>query len=235
MVKIKKVKIKCKRSSFQGNYFNLYENKKMVLGFTENKFKTTDLEVIFPGYHIVELKQIHSNIIWFSGDIKPGTRGDGIILKNKKKIAVIKTADCVPLFFWDKHHSVGGILHIGWRGLIKQIEKKLIEELGEMGINLKNVYFYFGPCIEKKCYCVDQKLYKRFESTIYHDSFFRENENQFLLDLKLGISTSLIKNGIFRKNIHDSRLCTFCEKNRFPSYRRDNKTDSRIYNFFLFK
>jgi len=235
MVKIIKMKIKCRRTSIKGNFLNLFENSKISLGYTENNFNPKDLESFFQNDQIIELKQTHSNDIWISGDIKPGSRGDGIILKKKKKMAVIKTADCIPLFFWDDHYSVGGILHIGWRGLLKQIEKKLFEQLKKMNINSKNVNFYFGPCIEKKCYRVDQKLFNRFNKFSYRNSFFEKNEGHFFMDLKMGISTSLIQNGVSEKNIHDSQLCNFCNTNRFPSYRREGKTDSRIFNFLYFK
>lgn len=227
--------LKFERSSFDKNILNLYEHKKMTLGYSEKKFNIKNLSRCFQDRQIVQLKQTHSNDIWLADKIKSGIRGDGIIITDKNRIAVIKTADCVPLFFWDCSYSVGGILHIGWRGLLKQIEKKLVEKLIQTEINLKNFYFYFGPCIEKQCYRVDWKLYNKFITIPYRDTFFFNKDTHFLMDLKMGISTSLKKKGIPEENIYDSQLCSFCNDTRFPSFRRDGKSDDRIFNFLFFK
>ena len=43
------------------------------------------------------------------------------------------------------------------------------------------------------------------------------------------------ESGIPDQRIQESTLCTFCEKDRFPSYRRCPTPGKRIYNFLLLK
>ena len=228
-LRLKKLPI-CKSS------INIYENSKIILGYTEKTLSLADLKDFFVGFEITTLKQIHSNIILFAGDIKDGTEGDGIILDQRKKIAVIKTADCVPMIFWNKKYSCAGIIHAGWRGLLKGIEKRLLSILEKESFVTEELMFFFGPSIEKKCYEVGQELYDLFSDKSYREEVFSPKKNcSYLMDIKKGLTLSLIESGVPEKNIFDSNICTFCESQNLPSNRRSSNTRERIYNFIALK
>lgn len=230
--------VKPERTVFDGHYVNIFENRRIILGFTEMHFPLEDLSRLFNGYRTAELKQIHSNVIHFSSRVGPGTEGDGIILDQRDRIAVIKTADCTPLFFWDNKGTVGGVIHIGWQGLLKGIEKELLKLLREKSTDMKGLYFYMGPAVEKKCYEVGPDLYEKFSANQYRENIFcRHNrkKDKYLMDIKKGIRLSLIGAGISDRRVAGSALCTLCEAGRFPSHRRDPKSGQRIYNFLMLK
>jgi YfiH family protein len=241
-----KTRMKWQREKFNGNFINVYETPQIILGFTENNFSFADLSLRFAPCKLIELKQIHSDIIHISSQITPGSEGDGIILDRKNTMAVIETADCTPLFFW--YHdstgcSTGGVIHIGWRGMLKGIEKKLPELLAATfeNIDIRRLNVFLGPSIEKKCYEVGPDLYEMFSPKTYRDKIFsplspsRDRQYKYLLDIKKGIRLSLKESGIPGQRIRESPLCTFCEKDRFPSYRRCPTPGTRIYNFLLLK
>jgi YfiH family protein len=241
-----KVRKKLQRKKFNGNFINVYETPRIILGFTEIHFSFTDLSRLFAPYKLIELKQVHSDIIHLSSQIEPGSEGDGIILDQKETMAVIETADCTPLFFWyhdSTNYAIGGVVHIGWRGLLKGIEKKLLELLAAkfVNIDIRQLNVFLGPAIEKNCYEVGPDLYEMFSPKTYRDDIFspldikRDREYKYLLDVKKGIRLSLRESGIPDQRIWESTLCTFCEKDRFPSYRRCPIPGKRIYNFLLLK
>lgn len=238
--------MKLQRKKFNGNFINIYETPQIILGFTEIHFSFTDLSRLFSPDKLIELKQVHSDIIRISSRIEPGSEGDGIILDQKDTMAVIKTADCTPLFFWyhdSTDYSMGGVVHIGWRGLLKGIEKKLLELLAEnfVNIDIRRLNVFLGPSIEKNCYEVGPEVYEMFSPKTYRNDIFspldtqRDRKNKYLLDVKKGIRLSLEESGIPEQRIRESALCTFCEKDRFPSYRRCPVPGQRIYNFLLLK
>ena len=172
------------------------------------------------------------------------TRGDGIFLDEMNTMAVIKTADCTPLFFWDDDYSTGGVIHIGWQGLLKGIETNLMTLLEKRHIYPGKLHFTMGPAIESKCYEVDPDLYEKFAPRWYRDMIFSphgEKPGKYLLDIKKGISLSLQKSGVPMDRITDVEICTFCEAEQFPSYRQDKRNGftgencGRIYNFLLLK
>ena len=241
-----KARMKWQRRKFNGNFIDIYETPMVILGFTEGDFSITDLSRLFSSYKLIELEQVHSDIIHISSQLEPGSEGDGIILDQKDTMAVIETADCTPLFFW--YHdstdcSIGGVIHIGWRGLLKGIEKKLLELLAANfeNIDIRRLNVFLGPSIEKKCYPVGPDLYEKFSAKTYRNDIFspldtkRDRKNKYLLDIKKGIRLSLEESGIPGERIRTSTLCTFCEKDRFPSYRRCPLPGKRIYNFLLLK
>lgn len=245
--------IEFERIEKTGNVANVYEDAGIVLGISEHGFDFNNLAAWFPVEQIVELKQVHSNIIRFAGEIEVGSEGDGIILEQRNRMAVIKTADCVPLFFWCKEHSIknplpgrgaskgrgglaAGIVHVGWQGLQKGIEKKLLELLAKKQVPFEDLHFFMGPAIEKNCYEVGRDLYEKFSGKEYRDEIFiKKNREKYLMDVKRGIFLSLKGAGIRDDQIEQTDLCTYCEKERFPSYRRDKKTGRRIYNFLYLK
>ncbi len=230
------MKQKLEHVPFNSSAFNICEDGSIIMGFTENGFAIEDLKTIFPGNKLVQLKQIHSNRIVFANQAVEGTTGDGLFLSEPGTIAVIKTADCVPLFFWNSSQSLAGILHVGWKGLMSGIELELLKIVNDQSIRLKDLNFVTGPAIESTCYEVGLDLYETFSSKNYRDEIFIPKKNgKFWLDIKKGISLSLIKKGITINQISDFPLCTYCLYPRFPSYRKNGKTGQRIFNFILLK
>lgn len=238
-----------KRKSVNGCFINYYENDRIVFGFTERGFTLQTLAGVF-GCPLKELKQVHSDIVRFSSRIptvhppfeEPVMEGDGIILDETGTMAVIKTADCTPLFFRDENHTVGGVVHIGWQGLYKGIEKKIPALLEKRSIPPDNLYFYLGPAIEKFCYEVGTDLYEKFSLKGYRDNIFSKKTGRetgkYWMDVREGISRSLEEMGVPAQRITKSGLCTYCETERFPSYRRDKGPDDgnrRIYSFLALK
>lgn len=227
--------IELERIEFRGNFLNVFRNKRMALGFTEIGFTGRDLAEYFPGTTGIELKQVHSNRILCSGRIRPETEGDGIILEERKKMAIIKTADCVPLFFWHRDFTEGGILHVGWKGLEQKIELALIKDLKNRRRNPKDFRFFLGPAIESECYPVGREVFLKFYRHFYRDQvFFHRADGQYSLDIKAALRLSLVHSGTTSDHIMDSKICTFCQQNRFPSYRRERGIKDRIFNFLVF-
>jgi polyphenol oxidase len=222
--------IELRRRFFAGHGIHIFDNGRMILGFTETGFSAVSLRRYFPSRPLLFLKQVHSDRIVTGNDWWTGLEGDGLFLDRPQGVAVIQTADCLPLFFYKDDFSRGGVVHIGWRGLWQGIEKKLIQLLaGERN----NYFFYLGPAIEKSCYEVGEELPGLFADKAYAAHIFTKlATGKYAMDIKAGVTLSLLASGIAADRIGDSHLCTFCSQNRFPSYRRDGKTGKRIYNFF---
>lgn len=231
------------RKAIGGHVVNVYESPAMIMGFTETDFPLDLLKDTFKPHRLVELKQIHSNTVWLSSQVQAGveggvTKGDAIILDQKNTMAVIKTADCTPLFLWsEEKEPVGAVVHAGWRGLQHDIERKAIDKLIETFPHTSpdKLHAFLGPAIEAQCYEVGKELYDSFSKKSYRDAIFlpHPKEDKLLMDVRKGVHLSLIESGIPQGHIVESPLCTFCEKNRFPSYRREPHIDGRIFNFMI--
>ncbi|MCX6557503.1 MAG: polyphenol oxidase family protein, partial [Candidatus Aminicenantes bacterium] len=228
---------------FEGLSLQAHEDARIIFGFTHSHFTAAALQRFFKSLPLVFLKQVHSGrIIQVSGRQSPkGTvvydqppsEADGILLTTPGMVAVIQTADCVPLFFYADDFSIGGVIHVGWRGLCQGIEKNLLAMLpGSTG----RYSFFLGPAIEKNCYTVGEDLRLLFVAKTYvNDIFYPKDNGKYSMDLKEGLRLSLVDSGISAKKIQDCAICTYCAGDRFPSFRRDGKTGKRIFNFLALK
>ena len=225
--------IELQERSVAGHGLAIHESSCLVLGYTDAGFPASDLKLLFPSLPLLFLRQVHSARIVSDAEWHAGVEADGLILERPGAVAVVQTADCLPLFFFNDDRSRGGILHVGWRGLQQGIEEKLAERLGG---GLGDYHFYLGPAIEKKCYEVGMELPGLFARKSYGKEIFSAiGGGKHLMDLPRGVKLSLAALGVSAGRIQDSGLCTFCSAGRFPSYRRDGRTGRRIFNFLLLK
>ena len=225
--------MKLKRAEHKESAFHFFENKKLILGYSEIDAEVEHIEEYFIAEKTIQLDQVHGNTIYFSNEVKGYPEGDGLILNEKNVLAVIRTADCVPLFFWTGDNRTAGIIHVGWRGLQSKIGINLLNILNKMRINTKDLLFFTGPAIEGKCYTVQQDVVDKFKDFRFSKEIFTKTPEGYDMDVTKGIELCLIEQGIPAENISHSNICTFCNKN-FPSYRRGD-IEGRIFNFILIK
>ena len=219
--------------TFAGHELLVHESDRLALGFTGSGFPAADLKKVFPSLPLLFLKQVHSSRIARQSDWRAGLEADGLFLERPGAVAVIQTADCLPLFFFNDDRSRGGVIHVGWRGLQQGIEENLATLLGR---EIGQYVFFLGPAIEKKCYEVGPELPPLFAKKAYgKDIFTKARHGKYLLDIKAGLKLSLEALGVAPGRIGDCGLCTCCSGGRFPSYRRDGQTGKRIFNFLLLK
>lgn len=193
--------------------FYLYEDKNITMGYTEISAEIEDVSKYLEANRIVQLQQVHGNKIYFSNEVKGYPEGDGIILSERGVLAVIRTADCVPLFFRTKDHRFAGIIHVGWRGLYSQIGINLLKLLKNEGINPEDLFFFTGPAIEGRCYTVRHNLVEKFKEFNYSKDIFEKTANGYSMDIIKGITMCLTSQGVSPENINHSEICTYCDKN----------------------
>lgn len=211
-------------------FISLISHGPVQLGFTRHNQDLSFLVQQLPQRQTIELKQIHGNIIRPASSDSVGLDGDGLISRDRRFIPVIRTADCIPLFFWHKNLPFFGILHIGWRGFVSMIQRKLLEKIVLCDLETKDFSFYIGPAICSLHYPVGEEVIREFAPLVLvSDIAQRQSDGRFLLDLKKALKMDLSAQGIHENQIGDANLCTFASSD-LPSYRRQ-KNGERIYNF----
>ena len=161
--------------------------------------------------------QIHSDTIFVDGD----GEGDGIII-TKPSIALIRTADCVPVVLLDRSADIAGVFHSGWRGTEQKIVSKGVKMMRELGC--KEISAVIFPAIGLCCFEIGEELCERFKIAEIPMNYVN---GKLHADLKTAIKNELIKAGI--AEITDNSDCTFCGEGYF-SYRK-NKTEKRHATF----
>ncbi len=165
--------------------------------------------------------QIHSNMIFVDGE----GEGDGIII-TKPSIALIRTADCVPVVLFDRVADIAGVFHSGWRGTELKIVSKGVKKMKELGC--RNISAVIFPAIGFCCFEIGEELLERFKNV---EIPTERRGGKLYADLKTAIKNELRNGGV--TDISDQSECTFCGEGYF-SYRRD-RTEKRHATFVVVK
>lgn len=140
--------------------------------------------------------------------------GDAVITNLKNFEIGVRTADCVPVVVLGEDWV--GVIHAGWRGLMKKIIRKTVEELRkyERG-KLKALIF---PSAKACCYKVGKEFKEMFSRNLVN------RDNKLFFDPQEEAKCQLLEEGI--EDLFLWEKCTICSE-ELPSYRRD-KTKSRM-------
>jgi YfiH family protein len=137
---------------------------------------------------------------------------------------VIKTADCLPILFWDASTRTIGAAHCGWRGLMSGLAAKTLRTMFEMGANPAHTRAWLGPGIRARHYEVSSDLADKFRAA-FPEAGLGEGRN---LDLFRVAAHQLERAGLASSSITDSCECTYTRKDRYHSYRRDGELAGRL-------
>ena len=168
------------------------------------------------------INQIHSNKIFFvnNNNLNKDIYGDGLITENKNIALGILTADCAPIFIFDKKKSIVCCLHSGWKGALNNIVSKGIKKIKRKKIKSQNIIVIVGPCLGFNNFEVDKKFKLKFikKNRSYQKFFKSKNRNKDIFDLRNLINFQISKEGI--DNVFNIRKDTYKNSHIFFSHRR---------------
>jgi polyphenol oxidase len=168
-------------------------------------------------------RQIHSDIVTFIDAPLFAGESDAMITNKKMTGLAVSTADCTPVFIYDKINKVIAGVHAGWRGTEKRIVEKVLNTLSDKyKSRTENLYAFVGPSISAANYEVGEEVASLFASGY---SVLQPN-GKFLLDVKKANYDMLIQFGVPEENLELSPICSFENKN-MHSYRRDKQNSGR--------
>ncbi len=159
------------------------------------------------------------------------------LITNRERVALTTIhADCSSLLIYDPIMKVVAACHAGWKGTLKRIGAKTIVKMEEaFGTHPENCIIGIGPNISFDKFEVDNCV---------ADSFIREYGSQFvkyignskyLIDLTMCAISQLLSVGVCARNITIAGNCTFTEKERFFSYRRDKESAGAMASVIMLK
>ena len=183
---------------------------------------------------LVQADQVHGSSIaviqHVSADGPPIAGCDALLTSLPKTALVIRTADCVPLFFLDAARRAIGIAHAGWRGLAAGLPLKLLATLRHVYHSRpQDLRVAIGPAIRSCCYDVGPEFAQRF------GSFVRECSGRRTCDL-IGVAIEqLRRGGLHPLRIIDTQLCTACAGGPWFSIRREGQGTGRLLSFLMIR
>ncbi|MEE4244951.1 MAG: peptidoglycan editing factor PgeF [Kangiellaceae bacterium] len=167
----------------------------------------------------VWLQQIHSTKLVELPTSYKQLPFDGAFTSNVGVVCSVLTADCLPVLFVDEKESWVAAAHAGWRGLNDGI---LLNTVGRYPGQPSQLKAWLGPAISKRYYEVGGEVRQHFLKTNKQwAEFFIPIKDKFMLDLAGVARQQLESLGL---QVFGDNYCTYGDKHRFYSYRRDGKT-----------
>lgn len=145
---------------------------------------------------------------------------DAAYTANAGEICTIMAADCLPVLLCDRNGSVVAAAHAGWRGLAAGVVEAT---LAAMGIATESVLAWMGPAIGPAAYEVGDEVrtaFTRGQPQAEH-AFKAAGNGKWWCDLYQLASQRLRQAGV--RQIYGGGFCTYTERERFFSYRRDGR------------
>lgn len=185
----------------------------------------------FNNQKIIRFEQIHEASIVTVKDVDVETEklviknADGGVTNLREILLMVAVADCLPILFYDPVNQVVGLCHAGWKGTIKKISIKMVEQLAKnFGTSPKDLVVAFGPSIGPCHYEVQDNVASEFEKEFSKKSGVvqKRNEKTFI-DLRQANLIFLIQAKVLAVNIDSQSLCTFCHNDVFYSYRQEKE------------
>ncbi len=170
------------------------------------------------------LQQTHSNICLTDNCNK--IVGDAIITKKINTICCVLTADCLPIFAYNNKHTIVGVAHAGWQGIICGVIENFIKKFN---VAPSDLIIKFGPALSVNFFEVDNDFKQKFIS-INQDfsTCFTRFNNKYKFDIYKCAKIILNKLGVTK--ITNSIACTYNDKDKYFSYRRDGEFSGRMAN-----
>ena len=183
--------------------------------------------------------QVHGDVVKEVEDYKEiYTDMDGLITNQKGVTLGLRFADCTPIFFYDPVKKVVGNIHSGWRGTVKKIGKRGIEQMQKIyGSSPKDILCCIGPCIKECHFEVEEDAKTLFEEAFAKESNvwkeciqmagIKEGKQKYKINTTKLIIEMLEQAGVKPENIVDSGICTVCHADQIHSHRAEKEKAGR--------
>jgi len=177
------------------------------------------------------LNQVHGTTVLNVDAAASGQlhRADAAISRQTGKVCVVMTADCLPVLLCSLDGREIAAVHAGWRGLVAGV---LASAVRSFDTSAAQLMAYLCPAISGEYFEVGEEVKDAFAAVAdqrgyrIDDSFrwFRKQAggDKYLADLYQLARDELKSLGVAR--ISGGDFCTYADKARFYSYRRDGVT-----------
>lgn len=224
-----------KKSSFSYRTFPLFrQSPELIQGtflcphdFSDSNIEKVAKEIIkeWKLDGLVYCNQIHEDNVHIVKTIEKNNilcipRTDALITRQTNMALCIRHADCQATLLYDRHNRVIAVVHAGWKGLVRNIYRKVTRIMQEkFSTNPADILVCIspslGPAASKYTHHreVFPKYFYKFQIAPSYFDFWQIGAYQ------------LTQMRIPKNNIAISQICTFSSQDHF-SYRR-TKTQMR--------
>jgi polyphenol oxidase len=169
------------------------------------------------------LTQVHGIVVADLDAAPPSAMpatADASVSSRAGAACVVMVADCLPVLFCSSDGQRVGAAHAGWRGLAAGVLERTV---AAMGVPANELMAWLGPAISQEQFEVGDEVRETFvKADRAANSRFRMNaRGRWQADLVGLARLRLATLGV--SHVSGGNWCTFADRERFYSHRRDGK------------
>lgn len=181
---------------------------------------------------VVTAWQVHGNHVAAVGESDRGTvvpETDALITNQPGVTLMLRFADCLPIFLYDRAKEIVGLGHAGWRGTSAKVAPQMVSAMIEhYGTDPADLVAGLGPAIGPCCYVVGEEVTQAIKPTLHEcrGAIRHGSDGEFYVDLWEANRQQLIDRGV--KEVEIGSVCTSCHVGEFFSHRADGGRTGRF-------
>lgn len=167
------------------------------------------------------LTQVHGIGALHADSVSDGLEGDASWSATPGVVCGVLTADCLPVLLCERGGRAVAAAHGGWRGLAAGVLEATIDA---MGCDPRTLMAWIGPGIGPAAFEVGEAVRDAFRASDpgCGPCFAPGRPGHWLADLGLLAERRLERAGV--DSVQRASACTYSDRARFFSYRRDGQT-----------
>ena len=218
-----------------GWWFRRWVPERIAAGVTDRHIQPAQLlRRLGSSLAVVRAEQVHGAslaVVVSARNPEAMIAGCDALLTGLPGVALlIRSADCLPVFFADPSREVIGIAHAGWRGLAALLLPRVVAAFQRYyHAQASNLRVAIGPAIRSCCYEVGPEFAARFGPWV------RQQAGRQTCDLIGVVRQQLRQCGVPPRHVVDSERCTACEPDRWFSLRREGPQTGRLVSLIALR
>jgi YfiH family protein len=193
-----------------GNIDLRFSSKNEVRANRKKILKTLDIQAT----NLIEGQQIHGTRIlplneenskmWKGMNV---TGVDGFVTDQDSIALMLRVADCAALVYYDPTHTAIGVFHAGWRGIAQGIQLEGVRQMMKhYETDPRELMVWISPCAQKASYAFDTEPTQAKDPA--WKEFISKSKGKWHIDLPGYVFASLNGEGVLKKNMSTSGVCT---------------------------
>jgi len=177
------------------------------------------------------LRQVHGARVVDAAVVPAGDAADAVVeadaalAADSGVVAVVLTADCLPVLLADAAGRCVAAAHAGWRGLAAGVLQATVRAMrARLRDSEARVIAWLGPAIGPDHFEVGDDVLDAMTATLpdARAAFAPHGAHKFRADLYLLARIALAQAGV--DTVYGGGECTYCDAARYYSHRRDRVT-----------
>jgi YfiH family protein len=167
------------------------------------------------------LSQVHGVSVVEAACSEVNPCADASFTATRNTVCAVLTADCLPVLLCNASGTVVAAAHAGWRGLASGVLQETVRSMRETACD--EIFAWMGPAIGQTQFEVGVDVLEAFSQLNASHCFIPTKINKkYLANIYSLARLAMAEVGVTR--VDGGEHCTFSDRDKFYSYRRDGVT-----------